>query len=76
MRFLPPVAFIGAAVMVHFFNASRNDRVLALPFLDQLFPSMARHPQQMGEATVLILGAIGGLMLLRTLLGFAQNRGA
>ena len=76
MRFLPPIVFLGTASGVHFYNASQSGRVLTFPFLERLFPSMARNPQAMGEATVMLRGAIGGLMLLRVLMSTFQGRGA
>lgn len=64
MRFLTPVLFFAAAGYVQWFNTSHTDEVLMFPFIDVLYPDAAGDPHAMGEASAVLLAAIGMVSLL------------
>ncbi|MCB9763348.1 MAG: hypothetical protein H6739_26515 [Alphaproteobacteria bacterium] len=75
-RFITPTLFFAAAGYVHWSNGQDAGQVLLFPFIDLLVPSTKGDPQAMGEASVGLLVAVGGVMLALALLRFIRDRSA
>lgn len=62
-RYLPAVVFLGAGAFVLWYNASSSDSVLALGFIDELWPKAKGDLQLQGRITgigFLVLGFLFG----------------
>ncbi|MFT4978733.1 MAG: hypothetical protein ACI8S6_004643 [Myxococcota bacterium] len=66
MRFLTPILFFAAAGYVYWYNGSQGEAVLMFPpfIIEVLYPDAAGDPHAMGEASVVLLVAMGLLTLL------------
>ncbi|MFT5586002.1 MAG: hypothetical protein ACI9VR_003598 [Cognaticolwellia sp.] len=76
MRFLPPIVFFVTAIVVHYLNTSRSDRVILFPMMDTLFPSTAGDLAAQGAASVNVLLAVGALTLAFAVFGTFRDRRA
>ena len=63
-RFLAPLLFLGAAGYVYWFNLNHTDRVLILPMLPMLKPSLEGDFKAQGELTAQVLAGVGLLLLV------------
>ena len=62
-RYVSPLLFLIAGLVVSGYNATHADRVLAFPFLDDLFPSLVGNPKMLGRVSAGLLLMIGSLLL-------------
>jgi hypothetical protein len=76
VRFLPPIVFFVTAIVVHYLNTSRSDRVILFPMMDTLFPSTAGDLAAQGAASVNVLLAVGALTLAFAVFGTFRDRRA
>lgn len=65
-RYLPAFVLLGAGSFVLWHNANM-DSVLALPFIDTLWPATKGDYPQQGHITGVAFLVIGGLMLFRAI---------
>ena len=63
-RFFAPLLFLAAAGYVYWFNLNHADRVLLLPFLPALKPSLEGDFKAQGELTAELLAGVGLLLLV------------
>lgn len=68
MRFFTPVVLLCVAALIAWHNAQSPDEVIGLMFLGILFPSLEADPRALGQASVGLLGLVGGVLLVRAAL--------
>lgn len=73
-RFLAPLLFLGAAGYVWWFNQNHTDRILLLPFIPIVKPSLEGDLHAQGEITAQFLAAVG--LLLLVIAGIPRRRRA
>lgn len=76
LRFLPPAVFFVTAIVVHYLNTTRSDRVILFPMMDTLFPSTAGSLAAQGAASVQVLLAVGALTLIFAVFATLRERRA
>ncbi len=76
LRIIPPAVFFVTAIVVHYLNSTRSDRVILFPMMDTLFPSTAGDLAAQGEASVQVLLAVGALTLIFAIFGILRDRRA
>lgn len=63
-RFLAPLLFLAAAGYVWWFNQNHTDRILLLPFIPLVKPSLEGDLRAQGELTAELLAGVGLVLLV------------
>ena len=63
--FTPAVLFLAAAIV--FIVNGQGGAVITFPFIDTIIPSTQRDLHAMGHASVMLIGGLGFITLLRAL---------
>lgn len=74
MRFISPLFMLAAAAFVYWTNQQTEGTVLAFPFISYIWPAAEGDPVKMGQGTVALFLALGGLSLVRAILRTRRDR--
>lgn len=75
MRWFTPLALLGAAGFVAWYNATHPLEKLVFPFLE-LVPGVGSDPESLGSATVVTLAGLGALFFAESLWAWWGERRA
>lgn len=63
-RFITAILFLASGGFIYWHNSSFSDRVLLIPGLDVVMPSLAGDPNRQGEVSALIFVSVGAVFFL------------